>query len=336
MHAKPYTARMEADADMMGGFFGLELPPGHPCPHAESEHCAWLSSGRAAFACLLAGHPEPIRRLHLPRFTCDTVLEAPARLNIPTCRYGCTEQLEPLLPTDLRAGDAVLLTDYFGLTGAHVARAAADLQARGIPVFVDATTAFFAAPLPGVPTFYSPRKFVGVADGGMACAPYAIPLPRQQDESAARSRVLFERVERGALAALHASEAAEEDLHAAPRRMSRLTRALLHSIPYPAIAEARCRNYRQLHAALAELNHLHLPDTPPSAPCFYPFVSAIPGLRDELIDAGIALPLFWPEVLNACDADSAESRLCRRLLPLPLDQRCTAADIARLLHLILG
>ncbi len=334
MPAKTYTARMQ-DV-IMGGFFGLELPAGAPCPHPEGALCAWVSSGRAAFECLLRGHPAPIRRVWVPRFTCDTVLQPLARLGLAVARYACTAQLEPLLPAIFEPGDAVLLTDYAGLTGPAVARAAAALQARGLPVFVDATTSFFAEPLPGVPTFYSPRKFMGVADGGIACAPYAIPLPHGQDVSAARSRVLLERLEGGALAALPASEEAEAELQAAPRRMSALTRALLLSMDYPAIAAARCRNYRQLHAALAELNHLELPAEPPCAPMCYPLVSAIPGLRDALIDAGIALPLFWPEVLEACEPDSTEHCLARRLLPLPLDQRYGGADMERLLRLILG
>ncbi len=273
--------------------------------------------------------------MFVPAFTCDTVLEPLARLGLAVVRYGCTEQLEPLLPAAFQPGDAVLLTNYFGLTGAFVARAAAALQEQGVPVFVDATTALFAAPLPGVPTFYSPRKFVGVADGGFACAPYAIPLPAEVDDGFARSRVLLECVALGASAALPASEAAEADLHAAPRRMSALTRALLAHVDFPQVAVRRCQNYRQLHAALAELNRLDLPAVPPCAPCYYPLVSAIPDLRDALIDAGIALPLFWPEVLDACAPDSAEHCLARRLLPLPLDQRYAEADMERLLHLIL-
>ncbi len=325
--------------DMMGGFFGLELPPGRACPHPESSHCAYLSSGRAALECLLLGYQQQVgslRRMHVPRFTCDTVLEPLLRLGLTPCRYSCTEQLEPLLPTHWEPGDAVLLTDYFGLTGQQVARAAEALHAQGIPCFVDASTAFFTEPLPGVPCFYSPRKFMGVADGGIARAPWPLPLPAAQDHSAARSRLLLERLESGAQAALPASETAEAELHAAPRRMSALTRALLAAADFPAMATARRCNYRQLHAVLAPLNHLELPAEPPSAPFCYPFVSAIPGLRDALIDAGIALPLFWPEVLAACPPDAPESRLARRLLPLPLDQRYAEADMARLLQLILG
>ena len=95
-------------------------------------------------------------------------------------------------------------------------------------------------------------------------------------------------------------------------------------------------NYATLHAALEEINHLQLPEAPAYAPMCYPLVSGIPGLRDTLIDAGIALPLYWPEVIDTTEAGSTENRLARRLLPLPLDQRYTKTDMEQLIRLILG
>ena len=319
-------------ADMMGGFFGLELPEYGNFPYSEGTCCAYVNSGRAALECLLRQKPLP-DALWVPRFICDTVLQAPARLGIPVKRYGCTEQLHPLLP-EVGEHEMVLLVNYFGLTGEAVAVAVAQLPGRCV---MDATTALYSPPLPGVPTFYSPRKFCGVADGGVAHAPAPLKcLPEATDQSTARSHFLLERLENGAEAALPASEAAEAALAAPPRRMSRLTRSLLRSIDFATAAEMRLANYRVLHQALREINHLQLPETPAHAPMCYPLVSGIPGLRDTLIEAGIALPLYWPEVIEATEADSAENRLARRLLPLPLDQRYAKTDIERLIRLILG
>lgn len=308
--------------DLIGAFFGLELPAptaaGCAFPHAESPCCAWVSSGRAAFECLLCSMPRPARVL-VPRFTCDTVLEPLCRLGLPVLRYELGDDWQPVLPESPKEDDLLLLTNYFGFTGDAVARAA---TAHPGPCVVDATTALYAPPLPGVPTFYSLRKFAGVPDGGVAVAPFPIRLPEEEDRSSARARFLFERVEYGAAAALPASEAAEGELSAnPPRRMSPLTRALVRSIDWEHIAAARRRNYAALHARLATLNHWELPAEPPTAPFCYPFVSAIPALRDSLIDAGFALPLFWPEVIRNTPATSPANILSRRLLPIPLDQR---------------
>lgn len=316
----------------MGGFFGLEIPDYGNFPYAEGPRCAYLNSGRAALECLLRHMPRP-SCLHVPRFICDTVLEAPARLGIPVRRYDCTTRLAPILPT-MGEDEAVLLVNYFGLTGEAVAAAAAQLPGRCL---VDATTALYSPPLPGIPTFYSPRKFCGVADGGVACAPFPLhQLPETDDRSSSRSLYLLERVESGAESALPASESAEAALAASPRRMSPLTRRLLRSIDFQAAAARRLENYATLHHALQDLNHLPLPDSPLYAPMCYPLVSGIPGLRDALIDAGIALPLYWPEVIETTKACTVENQLARRLLPLPLDQRYTKTDMQGLVKLILG
>lgn len=316
----------------MGGFFGLELPDFNNFPYQESPDCVYLSSGRAAFECLLANMPKP-DCLWAPRFLCDTMLQAPARLGITVRRYECTEQLTPVLP-DAGAQDLVLLVNYFGLTHEGVAAAALKLPGRCV---VDATTALYCPPVPGVPTIYSPRKFAGVADGGIAYAPF--PLKQQPNttaSSAANSLYLLERLEGGATASMAGCEAAEAALSALPQRMSPLTRRLLRSIDFAQAARQRLENYSTLHQELSCINHLNLPDTPKHAPMCYPLVSGIPGLRDSLIDAGIALPLYWPEVIEATDAADTANRLARRLLPLPLDQRYTKTDMERLIQLILG
>ncbi len=318
--------------DMMGGFFGLELPEYGNFPYTEDTCCAWLNSGRAALEVLLTHLPRP-ERLWIPRFICDTVLQAPEHLNIPIARYSCTSRLEPVLP-DVGDNDLVLLVNYFGLTQDYVQQTASRFHGRCV---VDATTALYCPPLPGIPTFYSPRKFCGVADGGIACAPFPLTnLPGSQASSSRNSLFLLERLESGAAAALPASECAEQALCATPCRMSRLTRRLLNSIDFEKSAHQRLLNYSHLHQALHCINRLPLPEHPGSAPMCYPLVSGIPGLRDTLIDAGVALPLYWPEVLEATQPDDAENILSRQLLPLPLDQRYGEEDMKRLLELILG
>ena len=318
--------------DMMGGFFGLELPDFNNFPYQEGPQCAYVSSGRAALACLLENMPVPAC-LWAPDFLCDTMLQGPARLGIPVRRYECSEQLAPVLP-EASEQDIVLLVNYFGITGETVEAAARQLPGRCI---VDATTALYCPPLPGVPTVYSPRKFAGLADGGIAHAPFPLKnLPQTSATSAAASLCLLERLENGAEAALPASEAAETALNAPPQRMSHLTRRLLRSIDFAQAARRRLENYASLHQALAPLNRLNLPDAPSHAPMCYPLLSGIPDLRDSLIDAGIALPLYWPEVIEHTDAAQPANRLARRLLPLPLDQRYSKSDMERLISLILG
>ena len=322
---------MSSLRDMMGGAFGLDLPQIDDFPYSESPCWAFVNSGRAALEQILSAL-RPSGTVWVPRFACDTLLQPMQRLGLPVRRYGITDDLSPVLP-DTEEGDIVILINYFGLTGEAVARAAASAT---VPCIIDATTALYAAPLPGVPCFYSPRKFLAVPDGGIASAPFPLPLPQEEDRSAERALALLLRTESGAQAAADAAERAERELCGPPKRMSPLTRRLLAAQACQHSTEARIANYKILREALADINRLSLPAEPPSAPFCYPLVTGIPGLRDELIDAGIALPLFWPEVIAATEADETENRLARTLLPLPVDQRYTAEDMQRLIRCILS
>lgn len=321
---------------MMGGFFGLVTAEEYELPYAESPHCAYLSSGRAALACLLNSMPAPkraLRRALVPRFCCDTVLQPLLQAGLTVERYGTDPCLRPLPPADASEDDLLLLINYFGLTGDHVAAAAA---AHPGSVIVDATLALYSPPPPGIPVFYSLRKFGGVADGGIACAPYPLQLPKELDRSAERALYLLQRTESGAVAALAASEQAERSLQAPPKRMSLLTRRMAAGINWQKAAILRRRHYAIMQELLGDINRLPLPQKAPAAPFCYPLLSGIPNLRDSLVDAGIALPLFWPEVIETTDTADTENLLARTLLPLPLDQRYTEADIESLCRLIRG
>lgn len=324
--------------DMMGGVFGYEPPQGEPAGQFcvdESENCALLNSGRAALEVLLRNLPRRPRCVWVPRFICDTVTEPIRRLGLPLRRYRCDAQMLPLHPLEAGEEEVLLLVNYFGMADERLDAAASHHPG---PVLVDATTALYAPrPDAAAGIFYSFRKFLPVADGGLASACYPLhTLPSEADDSSERMRFLHLRAEQGAHAAAAAAQEAENSLSAPAKRLSPQTRALLSGIDIRRAGERRCANYRRLHTALAPLNRLSLPDTPPSAPMCYPFVSAIPGLRDSLIDSGIALPLYWPEVIESTAAHETENRLARTLLPLPLDQRYNEADMERLLGLILG
>lgn len=325
--ANSYTPLMQ---DMMGGFFGLELPEYNNFPFTESEYCVFTNSGRTALACILDNMPRP-RRVFIPRYICHTLEEPLTGFNTET--YGCRADLSPILPDDAQKEDVIILVDYFGLTARHVFNAAEQFPGQ---VIVDATTALFRASGEQFPTFYSPRKFVGVPDGGVACAPF--PLIRQPEETAPSSATalhLLQRIESGILSAATAAQQAENALCGTRLAMSPLTRRLLHSIDFHTVSQKRLSNYHTLHRALASLNRLDLPEHPDSAPMYYPFVCGIPGMRDDLIDAGVALPLFWEEVIDTTPAHSTENTLARTLLPLPIDQRYNENDMQKLLRLII-
>lgn len=300
----------------------------HPFPYPQGAHCLWVNSGRCALNCILSSMPQRPEHVWLPRFICDTVAEPMLQLGIPIKRYTVDAQLQPVWPMGVMPQDAFVAVNYFGLTPQAITAAAAALPC---PVIADATTAFYYTPPPGVAAFYSPRKFTGLADGGIAYTPWPIrpALPQDADSCKRTQQLQWHHTPQ-------LVQMAEDALCGAPpMHMGSLSCQLMQATNWQAAAAQRIRNYATLHHALQGMNRLQLPSTPPTAPMCYPFVSGIPGLRDALIDSGVRLPLYWPEVINTTAAHEAENALARNLLPLPLDQRYTEADMQHLLHLIL-
>lgn len=315
---------------IMGGAIPLQEPANNavfPFPHPENAHTLWVNSGRAAFHCLLQALPSRPERVWLPRFICHTLLQATERLKLATEFYSIDEQLCPILPAEITARDAVVLVNYFGLTGSAIEQAAKQLPC---PALIDATTAFYSPPPEGIAAFYSPRKFTGLADGGIAVAPseLRIDLPANPQSDNLSELLLRDGTQ-------DAVQRAEDALNTPPMRMGNTTRRLMLATDWEKAAQARLRNYHTLHRALAGINRLNLPDTPQHAPMCYPLVSGIPELRDSLIDQGVRLPLYWQEVIETTDALQTENRLARTLLPLPLDQRYGEDDMRQLIRMIL-
>lgn len=317
---------------LMGGAIPLQQPAAPAgtgdFPYPSGTNCRYVNCGRAALRLILQHLPTAPARVWIPRFVCDTVAEAPASLGVPVLRYNITEQLHPILPHELRENDVVVLVNYFGLTAAALEEAA---RACPCPVVADATTALYSPAPQGIPAFYSPRKFAGLADGGIAVAPFPLATDLPEDAgSDHRTAALLQD------ASPQRVQEAEDALCAIPKNMGTATQRLMLSTPWAAYATRRIRNYHCLHRSLQHINRLSLPQNPQHAPICYPLVCGIPGLRDSLIDAGVRLPLYWPEVIEATDATQTENKLARTLLPLPLDQRYTPEDMERLVELIMN
>lgn len=295
----------------------------------ESERCIRFISGRAALGNLLDNMPSK-QRAFVPVFTCDTVLEPFMLRNIPIIRYHLDSDLSPILPAETSPQDVLLLTNYFGLTGHKIS---AIVSAHPGAHIVDAATALYSTPPANVPCFYSPRKFAEMPTGGLALAPFPLSTLPPRDVSD------WQQLLRGN--AHHSPQMqvilSERALRHRSERLGLSDSARWNAFDWETDNAQRCKNYTILHAHLQEINRLTLPNVPPEGgPMCYPLLSGIPNLRDELADAGLPLPLFWPEVIRRTSAECWENYLARHLLPLPLGPLLTEEDMLRFCKLILG
>ena len=242
-----------------------------------------------------------------------------------------------------RPGDLVLLVAYFGLPVSPSARQFARRR-RDLRIVEDRAQALG----PGLPAcggyvLYSPRKLLGVADGGVLVAPdSASPLPHPTDVADAETLWRAARLRQADPTGLDnarwhaANQGRERAMGAAPDAITPLSLSILSAASIAELASARLENWRALDARLHAWSAL--PPSPQTPPLGY-VLRLPPAVRDELLAALHAQRIFaavhWPRIAAPEAAFPTEAAWTRELLTLPCDHRYGAAQMQRIADLVL-
>ena len=274
------------------------------------------------------------QKVYVPYYTCEVVLEPLKKHGIEYEFYRINELLEPVETFELSANQAFLYTNYFGLKNKTVEQLA---KLYGKQFIVDNAQSFYARPVEGIDTFYSARKFFGVADGGFLYTDRKLTDTFEQDVSLERMSHLLKRIDCSAESAFEDFKKNDDSLINHPiKTMSNLTDAILRGIDYKTIQEKRLENFQILHAALKKENRLAIDfSCNDTIPMVYPFWGKDEGLRKKLINNKIYVATNWPNVFNWCDENDLEYVLAQNIIPLPIDQRYGKEDMQKIIHVIL-
>ena len=310
----------------IGGYFELELPVGKQL-HREAIK---LNTARNCFEYILLA--RNYSKVYIPYYTCDVLLQPLHKHGISYEFYHIDEYLEPIATPHLKKNEVFLYTNYYGLKQKCVERL---VGIYGSKLIIDNAQAFYASRIEGVDTFYSPRKFVGVPDGGYLYTDCILDRNIVQDKSYDRMQHLLQRIDEGAEAAYALFKANSALLGNVPIRwMSVLTERLLEGVDYDRVKSRRVENFRYLHGALAESNRLSIDFLNDAVPMVYPYYTGDFTLRSRLIKEKIFVATYWPNVLQWCSPADTEYALCNHILPLPIDQRYGEEDMERIIQLI--
>lgn len=300
-------------------------------PHAA------FASARAGFAALAALHPRAA--IWLPAFVCPDLAAAGLlpRSRFYPVREGFVPDLAPV-ETAASAGDIVVLVAHFGLSPAGPARAFAERR-RDLVIVEDRAQALG----PGLPALggyelYSPRKLMGVADGGILVSPDAAPLP-PRPATAADGDALWRAPDLRAAdptgadnATWHAANQIKEAaMSAAPQAITGRSLAILRGADLQGLAAARLANWRRLDARLGAWSALA--SNPPTPPLGY-VLRLDPRRRDALRAALHAERIFaavhWPRIAAPEEDFPREVAWTRELITLPCDHRYGPAEMDRI------
>jgi hypothetical protein len=333
---------------LIGGLFGLAesradsvgAAPNRPSPAFLDGRVVLTVSARSAISLLLETvRPETV---WLPSYLCATLLDvAASRARVSWYPIGADLRPAGLgWLDDLRSGDMVVAIDYFGFPApAALLTAARD---RGAFVVEDASQALLTAGAGAAAdaVVFSPRKFVGVVDGGLLRVAAGAPLPRQPVASppkewwsialeAATRRAQYDRgsCDRSWFDSFRRAEGAVPD---GPYSMSRLSADLLTAIDYTAVAKCRRSNYRRLLSRLPD--QALLPNLADGVvPLGFPVrLRHRDRVRQALFSNEMFAPTHWP-IETLVPARFRESlALASGILTLPCDQRCDEGDMDRM------
>lgn len=298
----------------IGGYFELESNNLGSIYH---DKAIAVNSARNALEYILL--LNDYKKIFIPYYTCDVILQPLKRLNINFEFYHLDNNFFPILDSYLE-NEVILYVNYFGLMNTIID----SLKEKFNNLIVDNAQAFFTRPLKGVSTFYSPRKFFGIPDGGFLYTTENMKIEDiQQDVSFNRCSHLLKRIDLSPEEGYKDFLQNDAKLDSLPIcKMSRLTTSLLSQIDYYVVEKVRKENFNYLHKKLKKFNELNIELSSDAVPMVYPLlISNGKDLKKKLINYRIFVATYWPDVLERVSKDSFEAYLVNNLIPIPIDQR---------------
>lgn len=319
---------------IVGGMFG-SMPPhaavrGHDPPFLRPDDVTFLNA-RSALHCLVAQlHPETV---WLPSFLCPILTEvAAAQAKVRYYDPVILAQATGDWLGDVGAGDVVLFIDYFGF--AYPREWLVQAAGQGACVIEDACQALLTCGVGNHADFvlFSPRKFLGVADGGILSARGDRALRPTEWQpvatewwsttlGACTQRADFD-LHGGDRGWFELYQQAETTAPTGPFRMSTLSHsAILDQFDYPQISRRRRENYLHLARRLPEYALFPRLDegvTPLGFPAVFDNRDHV---RRHLFAEEIYPPIHWQIRSVVPPARRASHELAGRIATLPCDQR---------------
>jgi dTDP-4-amino-4,6-dideoxygalactose transaminase len=327
---------------VVGGTFALELAvDGANDAPFDLDAALRFVNARSALRYVLEA--RDVRTVWLPQYACDALGAAAA--DVSEIRfYPVTESLEPEEGSWQRSvapRDVVVAIDYFGFR--RWTDALQPLFEAGVCIVEDASQALFIERSPFADCiFYSPRKFVGVPDGGVLISDLPPPTldgpPIEWWSKALASVIMRREFDAGELDDrrwFSLFQEAEREAPVGPYRMSDISETILRNgVDYAAVRERRVQNFRTLASSLGDFALYPALDNG-TVPLGFP----VRTRSRERVQNAMAAERIYPAVhwQSSITAAHPQSRmLSEELLTLPCDQRYDTDDMQRIAAIFLN
>jgi len=313
----------------IGGYFEWEFPPvkNHGLHRGE----VLLNSCRHSLEFILRNLRD-VSTVWIPYFTCEVVLEPFNRLNIPYKYYRINKSLEIASEITLAPDEYLLYTNYYGIKDSYVESL---VPKYGNKLIIDNAQALFCKSHDECHQIYSPRKYVGMPDGGLLVSPLAVnSCELSMDHSYGRCSHLLKRLELLPSEGYKDFQDDDDQISSCElSRMSAISQKIFGSVDFEFIKQRRRENFETLHKALGNLNRLNIPSLDSfECPLVYPYwVNDGKALKKSLIANNIFVATYWPNVFDWVKLGDLEYELAADVVCIPIDQRYLKRDMDRII-----
>ncbi|MFH1196290.1 MAG: hypothetical protein V1720_11285 [bacterium] len=313
----------------IGGYFELELQDNKTVYH---DNAIQVNSGRNALEYIFLSN-NTYKKVYIPFYSCDAILQPIKRMNLEYSFYSLNRDFTPKIKK-LHKKDVLIYINYFGILNKKTEGV---IEKFG-NVIIDNTQAFFTKPFENLLTFYSPRKFFGLPDGGFVYANKKISIDLERDNSFDRFDHLLKRCEDGPEAGFNGFQQNENKIENMPlRKMSTITERLLRNINFKTVLKKRNDNFLFLHKHLRFLNEFSsiIENEKINGPMVYPFLRKDNNkMKEYLIKNRIYVATYWRNVYGLTAEKSWEYYLTDNLIPLPIHQGINTDEIKHIVKII--
>ena len=327
--------------------FGIEGLPVHrrfSVPFLKGTDGLRLSSARSGIR--LLGERLSPAQIWMPSFLCRAMVDSVAGLKTQLLYYEVDGKLAVSDGDWLKKvgrGDVVIFIDYFGFPApAQFVRAAKE---KGAWIVEDACQALLSPQNPDADyVLYSPRKFVGVPDGGILVQKKGHALDHIQLKAGSENWIQTS-LRAGELRAEFDCTGADKGWFklfqqteslcpVEPSAMSEITQELLPLFDYAEISRRRRENYRTLARQLADT--ALYPELPGDVvPLGFPVVLRNRDrIRMALFEKKIYSPVHWLIEGIVPPEFRASHKLASEIMTIPCDQRYGREDMSRIIKVL--
>ena len=320
---------MSVKQSHFGSFIPLELY-GNEINKSFHSEAIKINTARNALQLIL--EKRDTTKVYLPFFSCDALYIPMKRLGINYEFYSINKNFEPVFDyRNIKDTEIFIYINFFGINDSIVDK----LHDIVDNLVIDNSQSFFSKPKNDVPTFYSARKFFGVADGAYLYDKLSKGIKLSYDVSYERYSYLLQNLDLGQSIAYDSYSKIEETFEELEvKKMSNLTSILLKKLPYKEYNKVRINNFNYLNDELRDINEFDLPNIEKGALCYPLLVENGKYIKHKLMSNSVFIPTYWANVLELVHEKDIEFRFVNDIISIHIDHRYNKEDLKKTVKLI--